>query len=74
MGQSHDASELECLLSLAGRLRQLAATALFQHDQTLYLLAAEALEKHCQGLACAAPETRITPDDVELYRAVNLTV
>jgi len=74
MGQSHDASELECLLSLAGRLRQLAAAALFQHERTLYLLAAEALEKHCQCLACNSQDAATPVGELELYRPVNFTV
>ena len=72
MGRSADANELRCLLSLAARVRQLAAGAVFQHDRTLYLLAAEALEKHGQRLADALPEAGVPPDDLRLYRSVDL--
>lgn len=65
---------LKCLLALAARLRQLAAGALFQHDQTLYLLAAEALEKHSRELAGAREEAGIESDDPQLYRRVNIIV
>ena len=74
MARAADANELRCLLSLAGRLRQLAAGALFQHDQVLYLLAAEALEKHSAWLATAPPDQRATQGDLEPYRPVDIIV
>ena len=74
MGRSADPSEVQCLLSLADRLRQLADSAFFEHDRTMYMLAAEALEKHSQGLAGAEPQARVPPDDLTLYRPVDLRI
>jgi hypothetical protein len=74
MRQPADASELRCLLSLAIRLRQLAPGTLCQGDRTLYLLAAEALEKHSMWLASTRPDQRTAPADPRLYQPVDLIV
>jgi hypothetical protein len=62
------------LLSVAARLRLLAANALCQGDQALFLLAAEALEKRADWLAVLMPEGCEEPEDPALHRPVNLIV
>lgn len=64
--------ELKGLLSLAVRLRRLAAGTRPEADQALYLLAAEALEKRKE--AAKSPFKRIPPGDPRLYRSVDMSV
>jgi len=50
------ARNLRNLLSVAAKLRHLADDTLCQGDHSLYLMAAEALEKRAHWLAAALPE------------------
>ena len=52
------AHNLRNLLSVAAKLRHLADDALCQGDHSLYLMAAEALEKRAHWLAAALPQDR----------------
>jgi hypothetical protein len=52
------ARDLRNLLSVATKLRHLANDTLCQGDRSLYLTAAEALEKRAHWLAAALPEDR----------------
>ena len=74
MGVSARIKELRSLLSLAIRLRQLAAGTLPEPDQALYLLAAEALEKRREELAVRSQFKRIPPGDPRLYRPIDMVV
>jgi len=56
MTGSAAARNLQSLLWVASKLRQLANDTLCQGDKTLYLMAAEALEKRAQWLAAALPQ------------------
>lgn len=52
------ARNLRNLLSVAARLRHLADDTLCRGDRSLYLMAADALEKRAHWLAAALPEDR----------------
>jgi hypothetical protein len=58
MGSFTGARDLRNLLSVAAKLRHLADDTLCQGDRSLYLMAAEALEKRAHWLAAALPEDR----------------
>jgi hypothetical protein len=74
MGRAVAANELRCLMSLAGRLREVAHTDQRDSDQALYMLAAEALEKHGAWLAVHLPDQHAAADDAKLYRRVDVII
>jgi hypothetical protein len=69
---SANANDLRCLRSLAVRLRQLASGMLSTGDRALYLLTAEALEKHTSWLA--GQEQNDPVRDAVRHQPVNLIV
>lgn len=54
--------DLQALLGVASKLRALANDTLCLSDQTLYLMAAEALEKRATWLAAALPPHTLEQD------------
>lgn len=75
MGSFTGARDLRNLLSVAAKLRHLANDTLCQGDRSLYLMAAEALEKRAQWLAAALPEDRHEEDSEPLpHPPVDLTI
>ena len=74
MSLSARAKELKSLISLAAKLRQLADGTLPEANQALYLLAAEALEKHNERRAHRSQFKRIPPGDPKLYRPIDMRV
>ena len=74
MGHSA-ANDLRSLLSAAAGLRQMATSGRHDGDRTVYLMAAEAMERRAKWLAGQSPE--IPPEhmaDSTLHRPVNLIV
>jgi hypothetical protein len=75
MGQHPGARDLRNLLAVASKLRFLANDSLCQGDQTLYLMAAEALEKRAEWLAATLPEEiQEQASDPKLHVPVDLII
>jgi hypothetical protein len=75
MGHSAGARDLRNLLAVAAKLRLLANDTLCRGDQTLYLMAAEALEKRAQWLAATLPQESHDKDtDPGLHLPVDLII
>jgi len=75
MAYSAGARDLQALLWVASKLRVLANDTLCLGDQTLYLMAAEALEKRATWLAAALPPRTLEQDrDCQDHLPVNLII
>jgi hypothetical protein len=62
MAYAAGARDLQVLLWVASKLRELANDSLCLGDQTLYLMAAEALEKRAAWLAAGLPRQTLEWD------------
>jgi hypothetical protein len=78
MGYAAHARDLRNLLSVAAKLRVLAAETQAKGDQVLYLMTAEALEKRAERLAAALPHEHYDRDVVNdapwRHRPVDLII
>jgi hypothetical protein len=75
MAYAAGARDLQALLWVASKLRVLANDTLCLGDQTLYLMAAEALEKRASWLAAALPpHTPEQEDDCQAHMPVSLII
>jgi hypothetical protein len=77
MAYSAHARDLRNLLSVAAKLRLLAADTWSKRDQLLYLMAAEALEKRAAWLSGALPDDHHDedPDDLPyLHKPIDLII
>jgi len=75
MAYSAGARDLQALLWVASKLRVLANDTLCLGDQTLYLMAAEALEKRATWLAAGLPPRTLEQDrDCQDHLPANLII
>jgi hypothetical protein len=77
MAYSAHARDLRNLLSVAAKLRRLAADTWSDRDQLLFLMAAEALEKRAAWLQGALPDDHHDkdPDDLPyLHKPIDLII
>ena len=77
MGHSAISGDLRNMMSVATKLRQLAAETVPQNDRKLYLTAASALEDRAKTMATSLPDDRYdrdTGDDPNPHRPVDMKV
>ena len=78
MAYATHARNLRNLLSVAAKLRVLAAETCAKGDQVLYLMTAEALEKRAERLAAALPQeqhdTGVEDDAPWRHRPLDLII